>query len=148
MLCDSKINKTPLSTTELKFHTSCSRWVAMFGITWLLYLHKLYGKIFALRNVHLNDQKSLEKPDWEKYRQRSEVQSTCQTLTKYITQMNVWCGMYESMVTYELFSHSLAFASWLSGCYPPDSKQILWLLYYIPIGRNNRGAGLDKTDKR
>lgn len=68
--------------------------------------------------------------------QRKEFILTCGNM-KYKLQMGA-----SMIVTYETLFRSLAFASWLSGCYPPDSKQILWLLYYTPRKRNNTEEAL------
>lgn len=70
---------------------------------------------------------------------QSESWLTCGHKIKKIKSFK-W--IYESMMTYETFFHFLAFASWLSGCFPPGSKRILSLLYYIPKAENNSEKSL------
>lgn len=66
---------------------------------------------------------------------RSPTEKTCSEFLLTGKKQRLETDAYV-VVTYETFSHFLAFASSLFGCFPPDSKQILVLLYYTPKWRN------------
>lgn len=138
LFCSARIH---FSARMLKIYTKMLKsvnWINIYNICTIRTISALLTQ--AQQKSHDREKHWLEAPKifGEVQLRKKQINEKNELLLIFrIKQNNKLHTCMKVVETYETFCHSLAFASWLSGCFHPDSKHILWLLYYTPKGENN-----------